>query len=159
MPFRTPPVSPPQSSFLRGLRRVYSLDFRHRPMNSQDSGSADPLLSSGGSSRASERSSIPQSTIYNWSCGHFSKPLLSADDDNEENISRREEKEKLALDLITKSQHCCESTGLMVHSFSHYHLSWVCHHLSKMSLIGQCLLLCLSGEQTAQSNCHLGHKV
>ncbi|XP_027768175.1 regulatory-associated protein of TOR 1-like isoform X2 [Solanum pennellii] len=106
VPFRTPPVSPPQSSFLRGLRRVYSLDFRHRPMNSQDSGSADPLLGSGGSSRASEHSSIPQSTIYNWSCGHFSKPLLSADDDNEENISRREEKEKLALDLITKSQHC-----------------------------------------------------
>ncbi|XP_069146520.1 regulatory-associated protein of TOR 1 isoform X2 [Solanum lycopersicum] len=106
VPFRTPPVSPPQSSFLRGLRRVYSLDFRHRPMNSQDSGSADPLLGSGGSSRASECSSIPQSTIYNWSCGHFSKPLLSADDDNEENISRREEKEKLALDLITKSQHC-----------------------------------------------------
>ncbi|WMV51803.1 hypothetical protein MTR67_045188 [Solanum verrucosum] len=106
VPFRTPPVSPPQSSFLTGLRRVYSLDFRHHPMNTQDSALADPLLGSGGSSRASERSSIPHSTIYNWSCGRFSKPLLTAADDNEEIISRREEKEKLALDLITKCQHC-----------------------------------------------------
>ncbi|KAK4724677.1 hypothetical protein R3W88_027456 [Solanum pinnatisectum] len=106
VPFRTPPVSPPQSSFLTGLRRVYSLDFRHHPMNSQDSAFADPLLGSGGSSRASERSFIPHSTIYNWSCGRFSKPLLTAVDDSEEIISRREEKEKLALDLITKCQHC-----------------------------------------------------
>ncbi|KAG5582222.1 hypothetical protein H5410_052849, partial [Solanum commersonii] len=106
VPFRTPPVSPPQSSFLTGLRRVYSLDFRHHPMNTQDSALADPLLGSGGSSRASEHSSIPHSTIYNWSCGRFSKPLLTAADDNEEIISRREEKEKLSLDLITKCQHC-----------------------------------------------------
>lgn len=97
---------------MTGLRRVFSLDFRHHLKKSQDSGLADPLISSGGSSRASERSSLPQSTIYNWSCGHFSKPLLTAADDNVEIISRREEKEKLALDLITKCQHCCESTGL-----------------------------------------------
>ncbi|KAK4377456.1 hypothetical protein RND71_003752 [Anisodus tanguticus] len=104
--FRTPPVSPPRSSYLTGMRRVYSLDFRHHLMNSQDSGLADPLLGSGGSSGASEHSFLPQSTIYNWSCGHFSKPLLTAADDSEEIIARREEKEKLALDLIAKCQHC-----------------------------------------------------
>ncbi|XP_055806749.1 regulatory-associated protein of TOR 1-like isoform X3 [Solanum dulcamara] len=104
--FRTPPVSLPRSSFLTGMRRVYSLDFRHHLRNSQDSGLTDPLLDSGGSSRASEHSFLPQSTIYNWSCGHFSKPLLTVADDNEEIIARREEKEKLALDLITKCQHC-----------------------------------------------------
>ncbi|XP_060176364.1 regulatory-associated protein of TOR 1-like [Lycium barbarum] len=104
--FRTPPVSPPRSSYLTGIRRVYSLDFRHHLMNSPDSGLADPLLGSGGSSGASERSFLPQSTIYNWSCGHFSKPLLNAADDSEEIITRREEKEKLALDLIAKCQHC-----------------------------------------------------
>nr|XP_009800408.1 PREDICTED: regulatory-associated protein of TOR 1 isoform X4 [Nicotiana sylvestris] len=107
--FRTPPVSPPWSSYLTGMRRVYSLDFRPHLMNSPDSGLADPLLGSGGSSGASERSFLPQSTIYNWSCGHFSKPLLTAADDSEEIIAKREVKEKLALDLIAKCQHCSVS--------------------------------------------------
>ncbi|XP_019254811.1 PREDICTED: regulatory-associated protein of TOR 1-like isoform X4 [Nicotiana attenuata] len=107
--FRTPPVSPPRSSYLTGMRRVYSLDFRPHLMSSPDSGLADPLLGSGGSSGASECSFLPQSTIYNWSCGHFSKPLLTAADDSEEIIAKREVKEKLALDLIAKCQHCSVS--------------------------------------------------
>lgn len=80
-------------------------------MHSQDSGLADPLLGSAG---ASERSFLPQSTIYNWSCGHFSKPLLTAADDSEEMIARREDKEKLAIDLIAKCQHSCECTSVRV---------------------------------------------
>ncbi|XP_071910271.1 regulatory-associated protein of TOR 1-like isoform X1 [Coffea arabica] len=103
--FRTPPVSPPRPSYLTGMRRVYSLEFRPHLMNSPDSGLADPLLATAGPSGASERSFLPQSTIYNWSCGHFSKPLLTATDDSEEIIARREEREKLALDRIAKCQH------------------------------------------------------
>ncbi|VFQ79514.1 unnamed protein product [Cuscuta campestris] len=103
--FRTPPVSPPRASYMTGLRRVCSLEFRPHLMTSPDTGLADPLLGSGGPSGTSERSFLPQSTIYNWSCGHFSKPLLTAADDGEEIISRREEREKMALDLITKCQH------------------------------------------------------
>ncbi|KAG8374469.1 hypothetical protein BUALT_Bualt11G0135600 [Buddleja alternifolia] len=103
--FRTPPVSPPRPSYLMGMRRVYSLEFRPHLMNSPDSGLADPLLSSTGPSGASERSFLPQSTIYNWSCGHFSKPLLIAADDSDDIIARREKREKLALDHIVKCQH------------------------------------------------------
>ncbi|KAB1224582.1 Regulatory-associated protein of TOR 1 [Morella rubra] len=103
--FRTPPVSPPRPSYLTGMRRVCSLEFRPHLINSPDSGLADPLLGSVGSSGASERSLLPQSTIYNWSCGYFSKPLLTASDDSEEMIARREEREKFALEHIAKCQH------------------------------------------------------
>ncbi|KAL3536590.1 hypothetical protein ACH5RR_005051 [Cinchona calisaya] len=103
--FRTPPVSPPRPSCLTRMRRVYSLEFRPHLINSPDSGLADPLLGTAGPSGASERSFLPQSAIYNWSCGHFSKPLLPATDDSEEIIARREEREKLALDRIAKCQH------------------------------------------------------
>ncbi|KAK4396053.1 Regulatory-associated protein of TOR 1 [Sesamum angolense] len=103
--FRTPPVSPPRPSYLTGMRRVCSLEFRPHLMNSPDSGLANPLLGSAGASGVSERSFLPQSMIYNWSCGHFSKPLLTAMDDSEEIIARREEREKLALDHIVKCQH------------------------------------------------------
>ncbi|KAA0036242.1 regulatory-associated protein of TOR 1 [Cucumis melo var. makuwa] len=103
--FRTPPVSPPRPSYLTGMRRVCSLQFRPQLMNSPDSGLADPLWGSGGTSGTSERSFLPQSTIYNWSCGHFSKPLLTAADDGEEIFTRREEREKFALERIAKCQH------------------------------------------------------
>ncbi|XP_020595936.1 regulatory-associated protein of TOR 2-like [Phalaenopsis equestris] len=104
MTFRTPPVSPPRPSYLTGLRRVYSLEFRPHQLGSQDTGLADPLLGSTGSGN-SERSLLPQSSIYNWSCGHFSRPLLSASDDNADVIARREQREKIALDGIAKCQH------------------------------------------------------
>ncbi|QCE12025.1 regulatory associated protein of mTOR [Vigna unguiculata] len=103
--FRTPPVSPPRPSYITGMRRVCSLEFRPHLMNSPDSGLADPLLGSSGASGTSDRSFLPQSTIYSWSCGHFSKPLLTAADDSEEVSARREEKEKLALEHIAKCQH------------------------------------------------------
>ncbi|XP_010256971.1 PREDICTED: regulatory-associated protein of TOR 1 [Nelumbo nucifera] len=103
--FRTPPVSPPRQNYLTGIRRVCSLEFRPNLLNSPDSGLANPLLGSGGPCGASERSLLPQSTIYNWSCGHFSRPLLTAADDNEGIIARREEKEKSSLDGIAKCQH------------------------------------------------------
>ncbi|XP_008792190.2 regulatory-associated protein of TOR 1 [Phoenix dactylifera] len=105
MTFRTPPVSPPRNNYLTGLRRVCSLEFRPHQLNCPDTGLADPLLSSDGCSGVSERSLLPQSTIYNWSCGHFSRPLLTASDDNEEIMARREERERIALDRIAKCQH------------------------------------------------------
>ncbi|GAB4856275.1 Regulatory-associated protein of TOR 1 [Ancistrocladus abbreviatus] len=101
--FRTPPVSPPRASYLTGIRRVCSLEFRPHLLTSPDSGLADPLL--GGTSCNSERSFLPQSTIYKWSCGHFSKPLLIAPDDSEEILAKREGRERVALDLIVKCQH------------------------------------------------------
>ncbi|MED6170653.1 Regulatory-associated protein of TOR 1 [Stylosanthes scabra] len=107
--FRTPPVSPPRASVLTGMRRVCSLDFRPHIMTSPDSGLADPLLGSGGASGTSDHSFLPQSTIYNWSCGHFSKPLLTAADDSEEVFARREEREKIALEQISKCQHSAVS--------------------------------------------------
>ncbi|XP_028556354.1 regulatory-associated protein of TOR 1 isoform X2 [Dendrobium catenatum] len=105
MTFRTPPVSPPRQNYLTGLRRVYSLEFRPHQLGSQDTGLADPLLGSTGSSGTSERSLLPQSSIYNWSCGHFSRPLLTASDDNADVMARREQREKIALDGIAKCQH------------------------------------------------------
>ncbi|XP_057536225.1 regulatory-associated protein of TOR 1 isoform X2 [Amaranthus tricolor] len=102
--FRTPPVSPPRTSYLTGIRRVSSLEFRPQLLSSPDSGLADPLLGYGGSTGHTERSLLPRSTIYNWSCGHFSKPLLTASDDSEELIAKREAKEKSASDLIVKCQ-------------------------------------------------------
>ncbi|XP_048235916.1 regulatory-associated protein of TOR 1 isoform X3 [Ricinus communis] len=103
--FRTPPVSPPRPSYLTGMRRVCSLEFRPHLMSSPDSGLADPLLGSVGPSGGSERSLLPQSTIYNWSCGHFSKPLLNTADDTEVMLVKREEREKFAMDHISKCQH------------------------------------------------------
>ncbi|KAK6943403.1 Raptor, N-terminal CASPase-like domain [Dillenia turbinata] len=103
--FRTPPVSPPRPSYMTGIRRVCSLEFRPHLLNSTDSGLADPLLGAGGASGASDRSFLPQSTIYNWSCGHFSRPLLTRADDSEEILAQREEREKHALDRIAKCQH------------------------------------------------------
>ncbi|XP_047316415.1 regulatory-associated protein of TOR 1 isoform X2 [Impatiens glandulifera] len=108
--FRTPPVSPPRPSYLPGIRRVCSLEFRPHIMNSPDTGLADPLLSAVGSDAASDRSFLPQSTIYSWSCGHFSKPILTAADDSEEVMVRREEREKFALDHIAKCQHSSVSS-------------------------------------------------
>lgn len=102
--FRTPPVSPPRPNYLSGIRRVCSLEFRPHSLNSADAGLADPLLGTGETFAGSDRSFLPQSTIYNWSCGQFSKPLLTAADDGEEVMARREEREKLALDYIANCQ-------------------------------------------------------
>ncbi|AES79768.2 putative transcription factor WD40-like family [Medicago truncatula] len=103
--FRTPPVSPPRPSYIAGMRRVCSLEFRPHLMTSPDTGLADPLLGSG----TFDRSLLPQSSIYNWSCGHFSKSLLTAADDSEEVLARREEREKFALEHIVKCQHSAVS--------------------------------------------------
>ncbi|KXG27593.1 regulatory-associated protein of TOR 2 isoform X3 [Sorghum bicolor] len=109
MKFMTPPVSPPQHDYLIGLRRVCSMEFGQHPINSPD-GLADRLLSS--AAGLSNREPLPQSTIYNWSCGHFSRPLLTVSDDNEETNARREEKERIALDYITKCQRSsCKMTS------------------------------------------------
>ena len=81
-------------------------------MISPDSGLADPLLGSG--SGVSECSLLPQSTIYNFSCGHFSKPLFTASDDSEEPLARREERERFALEHIAKCQHSCMPFNLFV---------------------------------------------
>lgn len=45
LPFRSPPVGPPQPNYLTGMGRVCSLEFRPY-LKSPDSGLADPLLGS-----------------------------------------------------------------------------------------------------------------
>jgi len=82
------------------------MEFKPHPMNSPE-GLADPLLSSVAAPSNAELSILPQSTIYNWSCGHFSRPLLTGSDDNEEAHARREEREQIALDCIAKCQRSC----------------------------------------------------
>jgi regulator-associated protein of mTOR len=118
MNFRTPPVSPPQQSYLSGLRRVYSLEFRSHLQNSPDdkqTGLPEVPPGAGGSTPTSRNNSeatsnlLPESTIYNWSCGHFSRPLLTGNDDNEEVLVRREERERVAMDCIKRCQHSCAS--------------------------------------------------
>ncbi|KAL6905760.1 hypothetical protein ACP4OV_003361 [Aristida adscensionis] len=111
MAFRTPPVSPPQHDYLTGLRRVCSMEFRPHLMNSPE-GLASPLLSSAAAPSNADLNIPPQSTIYNWSCGHFSRPLLTGSDDNEEANARREERERIALDCIAKCQRSsCKMTS------------------------------------------------
>ncbi|XP_062201737.1 regulatory-associated protein of TOR 1-like isoform X1 [Phragmites australis] len=112
MAFRTPPVSPPQHDYLTGLRRVCSMEFRPHLMNSPE-GLADPLLSPAAAPSNAELSILPQSAIYNWSCGHFSRPLLTGSDDNEGTNARREERERIALDCIAKCQRssACKMTS------------------------------------------------
>lgn len=114
MTFRTPPVSPPRTSYLMGIRRVSSLDFRPHLLSSPDSGLADPLLGYSGSTGHTKRSILPQSTIYNWICLYFSKPLLTVSDDCEELISNREAKENSASDLRVKCQHYCKLVYFML---------------------------------------------
>jgi regulator-associated protein of mTOR len=82
------------------------MEFKSHPMNSPE-GLADPLLSSAATPSNAELSILPQSTIYNWSCGHFARPLLTGSDDNEEAHARREEREQIALDCIAKCQRSC----------------------------------------------------
>ncbi|KAI6673273.1 hypothetical protein NL676_001179 [Syzygium grande] len=91
--FRSPPVSPRRPSYLAGMRRVFSLESRPYLLSSVESGLADVVLASGGTTEAPEHSFLLQSTIYNWSCRHFSKPILTAAEDCEETSARREEGE------------------------------------------------------------------
>ncbi|KAL5204746.1 hypothetical protein ABZP36_009617 [Zizania latifolia] len=112
MAFRTPPVSPPQHDYLTGLRRVCSMEFRPHLLNSPD-GLADPLLRTNAAPSNMGLDILPQSTIYRWSCGHFSRPLLTVSDDNEEANARREERERIAMDCIAKCQRssACKMTS------------------------------------------------
>jgi len=81
-------------------------------LNTLTSGLADAagMLTSGLSAITLEAGSsgplLPESTIYKWSCGHFSRPLLEpSHDDEEEILARREMREKEALDGISRCQH------------------------------------------------------
>jgi len=82
---------------------------------SPGTGSANPGLSDAvGMSginleSAAPASLLPESTFYKWSCGHFSRPLLEpVHDDEEENLARRERREREALSGITMCQRLSE---------------------------------------------------
>lgn len=107
--FRTPPASPPTGHSLlagNGMRRVCSLEFSPHLRKTADTGLADTVLVGGMPSPAIEPTVVPPSNLYIWSCGHFSRPLLEpSHDDDEDALLRREERERLALDGISKCQH------------------------------------------------------
>ncbi|KAJ3680905.1 hypothetical protein LUZ60_015394 [Juncus effusus] len=114
MNFRTPPVSPPQQSYLSGLRRVCSLEFRPHPQSSPPQPSPPQPSQSVHSSRSNSEATttnqiLPESNVYNWSCGHFSRPLLTGSDENEEGAVRREERERCVMDCVKRCQHSCAS--------------------------------------------------
>ncbi|KAL7264205.1 hypothetical protein ACSBR1_002206 [Camellia fascicularis] len=92
---------PPQQRHFTGMRRV--LSGPHLAY-SQNLGLADPLLVSGELSSILERNLLSHSAIYKWSCNYFSRPIRNTIDDDEEILSRREEREKLALDCMMKWQ-------------------------------------------------------
>ncbi|KAH9551661.1 hypothetical protein CY35_09G025100 [Sphagnum magellanicum] len=54
---------------------------------------------------AAAPAALPLSTLYNWSCCHFSQPLLEPAQDEDMIIARRQEKEHLALAGIAKCHH------------------------------------------------------
>ena len=95
-------------------------------LNSLSTGLADAagMLASGLSAVTMETAStapvLPESTIYKWSCGHFSRPLLEpSHDDEEEILARREIREKEALSGIARCQHSSEyifGPTFLVHS-------------------------------------------
>jgi len=58
---------------------------------------------------AAPASLLPESTFYKWSCGHFSRPLLEpVHDDEDENLARRERREREALNGIAMCQRLSE---------------------------------------------------
>jgi len=58
---------------------------------------------------AAASSPLPESTFYIWSCGHFSRPLLEpVHDDDEENLARRERRERKAINGIAMCRHSSE---------------------------------------------------
>ena len=90
------------------MRRVCSLEFSPHMRKSSDSGLADTVLVGGGPFGSV---SLPSSNLYRWSCCHFSRPLLepSHDDHDEEAAARKVERERMAIDGISKCQHSSES--------------------------------------------------
>eukprot|EP00249_Psilotum_nudum_P023321 c28829_g1_i1 orf=818-4927(+) len=107
--FRTPPASPPTGQSLlsgNGMRRVCSLEFSPHMQRSTDEGLADRALVGAGTTTLSEPTMVPVSSLYSWSCGHFSRPLLEPSlEDDEEAATRRADRERFALDGISKCQH------------------------------------------------------
>lgn len=95
-------------------------------LNTLTSGLADAagMLTSGISAVTLEAGSsgpqLPESTIYKWSCGHFSRPLLElSHDDEEEILARRDIREKEALNGIARCQHSSKClSGTLFFSFS-----------------------------------------
>ncbi|KAJ0633588.1 putative transcription factor WD40-like family [Helianthus annuus] len=120
------------------MRRVCSLEFRPHLM---DSGLADPLLGSPGVSRsASDRSFLLQSTIYNWSYSPFSKPHLTATNGADEFAIKREKRENLTLNHITKCQCNLELRGGDIANNHEYPNKGI----SKLCLVNELLLVASS---------------
>lgn len=55
---------------------------------------------------------LPRSTLFGWSCGHFSRPLLEPSyEEEEEGMQRRAARERMALEGISTCQHLSEEPG------------------------------------------------
>ncbi|CAM6087832.1 unnamed protein product [Calypogeia fissa] len=131
-----PPSPPSRPSYLTspmGMRRVSSMeqfasaaagprDMSRLPLrisgdigiattspvsrSTSSTGLVDPAMVAAGLASVSLEATLPQSTLYSWSCGHFSRPLLVPTiDDEDEVLARREARERMADEAIYKCQH------------------------------------------------------
>lgn len=77
--------------------------------STSSAGLMDPALVAAGLASVSLEAALPPSTLYSWSCGHFSRPLLVPTIDDEEDVlARREARERMADEAIYKCQHSSE---------------------------------------------------
>ena len=89
-----------------GMRRVCSLEFSPHLRRTAESGLAGSALVGGGPSPALENVTVPSSNLYKWSSGHYARPLLELPhDDDDDSSTRRTERQRLALDGISKCEH------------------------------------------------------
>eukprot|EP00271_Cylindrocystis_brebissonii_P008119 TRINITY_DN22146_c0_g1_i1.p1 TRINITY_DN22146_c0_g1~~TRINITY_DN22146_c0_g1_i1.p1 ORF type:complete len:1612 (-),score=347.58 TRINITY_DN22146_c0_g1_i1:1787-6622(-) len=83
----------------QGLGEVAGVRGRGVPVN----GSHEPVARFMPAAAGTSSATLPESTLYRWSCGHFSRPLLEPQVD-EEAEAKRAEREKRALAGIVACQ-------------------------------------------------------
>eukprot|EP00850_Spirogloea_muscicola_P012963 SM000086S23015 [mRNA] locus=s86:21057:31095:- [translate_table: standard] len=94
-----------------GARGAYLANMTSPPPKSKQYSKAalaqapvDSSVGAGSSTPVQEPPGLPQSTLYSWSCEHFSRPLLELAVDDEGD-HRRQERERAALDGISVAHH------------------------------------------------------
>lgn len=109
--FTSPTIAAAQAAASRGMRVTGDIVSTTAPVRNASTSSLQGLAEAGSASNVevSEtegplESMIPKSTLYSWSCGHFSRPLLEPPFDDEAEF-QKEERERRALEGISMCQH------------------------------------------------------
>ncbi|GAQ83620.1 HEAT repeat protein [Klebsormidium nitens] len=121
-PTRTPSFLPPTPPSA-GMRRVSSSGFipsvaqnsfsgggrglgDHLPTSASSTALAAMATSPTSTHAIKDAGVLPRSTLFSWSCGHFSRPLLEPSyEEEEEGMQRRAARERMALEGISTCQH------------------------------------------------------